>query len=149
MGLTNDDAGREYVVFQQQVSVADALKSIPRVPWIRNPSLRKLYAVLIPACLFVAATNGYDGSMLNGLQALNTWKGTFNNPKGAILGLLSASYPLGAILSTPVSSFISDRFGRRWSILIGSIIMIIGVIVQAASQNGSNPRQLHIEVCQC
>jgi hypothetical protein len=117
-------------------SVAEALASRPSIPWFRDRNLRKLYSVLIPAALFVAATNGYDGSMVNGLQSLNTWKQTFDNPTGAILGLLSASYPLGAILSTPVSAWISDRFGRRWSIFIGSFIMLIGVAMQTASQTG-------------
>src|SRR5690349_12160177 len=46
---------------------------------------------------------------------------------------MSASYPLGAILSTPFSAPISDYFGRRWTILIGSIIMVGGVITQAAA----------------
>jgi sugar porter (SP) family MFS transporter len=46
---------------------------------------------------------------------------------------MSASYPLGAILSTPFSASISDYFGRRWTILIGSIIMVGGVIMQAAA----------------
>ncbi|KAL7940830.1 general substrate transporter [Trichoderma barbatum] len=118
-----------------QASVADALKLIPNRPWFRDPNLRRLYSILIPACLFVAATNGYDGSMLNGLQALATWKDTFDSPTGSILGLLSASYPLGAIISTPVSAFISDKFGRRWSVFIGSVIMLIGVILQTASMN--------------
>lgn len=119
-----------------EASVSETLKLLPVVPWFRDPNLRHLYAILIPACLFVAATNGYDGSMLNGLQALDTWKLTFNNPTGAILGLLSASYPLGAIISTPFSAIISDYFGRRWSVFLGSFIMIIGVVVQSASQNG-------------
>jgi MFS family permease len=36
-----------------------------------------------------------------------------------MLGLMAASYPLGAILSTPFSAPIADTFGRRWSIFIG------------------------------
>jgi MFS family permease len=127
---------KEHLAIDPPASVADTLKLIPRTPWFRDPHLRKLYGVLIPACLFVAATNGYDGSMLNGLQALDTWNLTFHRPSGSILGLLSASYPLGAVISTPVSAFISDKFGRRWSVFIGSFIMIIGVVLQAASVNG-------------
>ncbi|KAL8366829.1 hypothetical protein RB599_011243, partial [Gaeumannomyces hyphopodioides] len=43
--------------------------------------------------------------------------------------------PLGAILSTPFSAYISDRFGRRWSIIVGSTIMIVGAAMQAASDS--------------
>jgi hypothetical protein len=34
-----------------------------------NGALARLYAFLVPACLVVCATNGFDGSLLNGLQA--------------------------------------------------------------------------------
>ncbi|KAE9374970.1 general substrate transporter [Stipitochalara longipes BDJ] len=98
-----------------------------------NGALARLYAFLVPACLVVCATNGFDGSLLNGLQAVPSWQTTFHHPKGALLGFMSASYPLGAILSTPFSAPISDRLGRRWSILIGSIIMIVGVVMQTAA----------------
>jgi MFS family permease len=114
-------------------SVAEVLDSRPNLPWFKNKQLLKLYLVLIPSCLFVSATNGFDGSMLNGLQSLKTWQSDFNHPTGPILGIISAAYALGAVLSTPLSPIISDRFGRRWSIVIGSMIMLLGVGLQAGS----------------
>ncbi|CAG8086769.1 unnamed protein product [Penicillium olsonii] len=98
-----------------------------------TPSLLHLYAILVPACLVVCATNGYDGSVLSGLQGVESWRNQFGSPAGALLGITSASYPLGAIFSTPFSAWISDSFGRRWSIIIGSSVMIIGVIMQCVS----------------
>ncbi|KAL4898922.1 hypothetical protein BDW74DRAFT_184281 [Aspergillus multicolor] len=103
--------------------------------WQMNPSLIRLYSILVPACLMICVTNGYDSSLLNGLQSVPNWQEYFNHPTGAILGFMSASYPLGAILSTPFSAIISDRYGRRWSIFVGSIIMIAGVAIQTASNN--------------
>lgn len=114
-------------------SVAEILAQDKRSAFSLTPSLLQLYALLAPACLVVCATNGYDGSVLTGLQGVEAWKNQFGSPKGALLGFTSASYPLGAILSTPFSALISDRLGRRWSILSGSFIMIIGVIIQCAS----------------
>ncbi|KAM0335753.1 hypothetical protein ACHAQA_000803 [Verticillium albo-atrum] len=114
-------------------SVADILAQDTTPFFKLSSSVIHLYALLAPACLVVCATNGYDGSVLNGLQGVEAWKTQFNSPTGALLGITSASYPLGAILSTPFSAFISDRFGRRLSIIIGSFIMIIGVIIQCAS----------------
>ncbi|KAK5061615.1 hypothetical protein LTR84_008159 [Exophiala bonariae] len=86
-----------------------------------------------PSQLSVTELLASENSLLNGLQSVNAWKETFHRPSGAILGFMSASYPLGAILSTPFSAPISDKFGRRWTILIGSIIMVGGVIMQAAA----------------
>lgn len=60
----------------------------------------------------------------------------FDNPQGALKGIISAAYSLGAILSLPLVPIINDRFGRRWSIALGSIVMIVGAIIQGFSQHG-------------
>lgn len=117
-------------------SVAEILSNDKRsVLASLTPSLIRLYALLVPACLVVCATNGYDGSVLTGLQGVSAWKEQFGSPAGALLGITSASYPLGAMCSTPFSAIISDRYGRRMSILLGSFIMIVGVIIQCASKS--------------
>ncbi|KAH8593623.1 general substrate transporter [Bisporella sp. PMI_857] len=115
------------------LSVEEILAKDKSSVFALSTSLIQLYALLAPACLVVCATNGYDGSVLTGLQGVAAWKDQFGKPTGALLGITSAAYPLGAMLSTPFSAFISDRFGRRWSVLVGSFIMILGVIMQCAS----------------
>lgn len=42
-------------------------------PWYKKPNLRVLYLTLVPAALGVEMTSGYDGSVLNGLQAVTHW----------------------------------------------------------------------------
>ncbi|KAK9239407.1 lactose permease [Lipomyces kononenkoae] len=120
---------------QPTLSVAGILAQDKRSAFSLAPSLFHLYLILAPACLVVSATNGYDGSLLTALQGVSAWKEEFGSPKGALLGFTSAAYPLGAILSTPLSAFISDRFGRKLPVLVGSFIMIIGVIIQCASHS--------------
>lgn len=66
---------------------------------------------------------------------MNYWKEYFNHPKGGQLGLLVACYNLGALTSIPFISIVSDHVGRRWSIIFGSVIMIVGAIMQGLSQN--------------
>lgn len=46
---------------------------------------------------------GYDGSLLNGLQALPAWQTNFDRPAGVQLGLIAATYYLSVHFS-PVSS---------------------------------------------
>ncbi|CAL1700009.1 unnamed protein product [Somion occarium] len=77
----------------------------------------------------------FDSSMMNGLQAVGTWQEFFNHPRSTILGLLSALYSLGSICSLPFVPFVTDRLGRRWAIIVGSIIMMIGAVLQTASQD--------------
>ncbi|KAF2107022.1 general substrate transporter [Lophiotrema nucula] len=46
-------------------------------------------------------------------------------------------YSLGALCSVPFIPFVSDRLGRRWTIITASFIMIAGAAIQTASQNFS------------
>jgi MFS family permease len=70
----------------------------------------------------------------------NTASVDFGNPQGSLKGIIAAAYPLGAILSLPLIPIINDRFGRRWSIFIGSLIMVIASLVQGFSNSGIHGR---------
>jgi len=41
----------------------------PAVTWYKDPGLRRTYTCLV-FVVMTSATNGYDGSMMNGLQTL-------------------------------------------------------------------------------
>jgi MFS family permease len=62
----------------------------------------------------------------------------FHDPQGALKGIIAAAYSLGAILSLPMIPYVNDRFGRRWSIFGGSLIMVIGALIQGFSQHGKS-----------
>ncbi|KAI0677721.1 hexose transporter [Trametes maxima] len=106
-----------------------------KVPWYKKRNLRMLYILMFPTCIGIEMTSGFDSSMMNGLQAVPTWDAFFNHPRSTILGLLSALYSLGSICSLPFVPFVTDRFGRRWAIIFGSIIMVIGAALQTSSQD--------------
>jgi MFS family permease len=103
--------------------------------WYQSAARRRLYFLLFPACVVSYATSGYDGSMMNSLQTVSYWDDYFGQPRGAQLGLMSAIMSLGSVCSTPIAPWVADRYGRRWGITTGSIIMIIGAILQCESQN--------------
>lgn len=42
-------------------------------PWYKKPNLRRLYLFLVPAAMGVEWTSGFDGSIMNGLQAVDSW----------------------------------------------------------------------------
>lgn len=54
--------------------------------WLSNPGIVKLNLMLITFQVSSYAT-GYDGSMMNGLQSLDSWKSSFNDPGPSELGL--------------------------------------------------------------
>lgn len=59
----------------------------------------------------------------------------FGKPRGQTLGLMTAAYSLGCLLSLPFIPFVVERFGRRLAIVFGSCIMLVGVALQTAAQN--------------
>ncbi|KAF8155844.1 hexose transporter [Crassisporium funariophilum] len=83
--------------------------------------------------LITSSTNGYDGSMMNGLQSLPQWDGYFGHPTGGKLGLLNAIQNIGSLAAYPISPYMADGLGRRTSIFIGAFIMCIATAVQTAS----------------
>lgn len=46
---------------------------VPEVTWYKDPGLRKLY-LMMPILLLGSTINGYDGSLLNGLQTMVPWQ---------------------------------------------------------------------------
>ncbi|TAQ83433.1 hypothetical protein B7494_g8240 [Chlorociboria aeruginascens] len=94
-------------------------KEFPRVTWYKQKGMRGLYFCLMFIVL-TSATNGYDGSMMNGLQSLKQWETC----------LLNCIMSVGSLVALPVVPYTADILGRRTGVMIGCSIMIIGVILQ-------------------
>lgn len=102
--------------------------------WLSNPGIVKLNLMLITFQVSSYAT-GYDGSMMNGLQSLDSWKSSFNDPGPSELGLLNAIQNVGQLVALPFCAGICDKFGRRSALVAGAAIILVGTILQAAAQN--------------
>jgi MFS family permease len=77
----------------------------------------------------------HAGSLMNGLQSLTQWKAYFNNPEGSTLGVVNAAQSIGSVIALPFVGTLSDKIGRKWTLLIGAVTIIIASIIQAASVN--------------
>lgn len=107
--------------------------------WYRGHLLKLNFILLL--LLITSANNGYDGSMMNGLQyvtildmfnhaaeidplltfrTLKTWQDSFGNPTGSLLGIFNAIQSIGGIAGLPFAPFLSDRYGRRMTMFIGA-----------------------------
>ena len=79
--------------------------------------------------------NGFDGSMMNNLQTLTVWQEYFHHPQGSLLGVFNSIQSIGGIAGLPVAPYLNDWLGRRMTVFIGAIIIIIGVVLQGTAQN--------------
>ncbi|KDR84409.1 hypothetical protein GALMADRAFT_1340873 [Galerina marginata CBS 339.88] len=133
--INSAEQGKAKVAVAPTEQIVTQLAQLDTTPWYRKPNLRLLYLILFPTCIGVEMTSGFDSSMMNGLQAVTSWDAFYHSPRSTLLGVMSAMYSAGAICSLPFVPLVSDGLGRRWAIGLGSMIMVVGAILQAASQD--------------
>jgi MFS family permease len=124
----------------------------------------------------IEITSGFDSQIINTVQIVYTWNkciphqtlyynGTlltgldFGHPTGAVVdgkpkyeieanlkGFLGAAYSLGAILSLPFVPWVNQRFGRRWTIVFGSCVSLVGALLQGFANGGMLPTSAQIHL---
>lgn len=96
--------------------------------------MRVLYFYII-VLIATNTANGFDNSMMNGLQALSYWQDYFDHPSGSILGLFNCVMSVGALIGLLFLPYIMDYWGRKPSLILGSFIMLLGVGLQSGARN--------------
>jgi len=101
-------------------------------PWWRHRGVLFLNMyLLIP--LLTSCVNGYDSSLVNGLQLVRIWQTQFGFPHGSMLGIITSIQIIGGLVGLPFAPWCSDRFGRRVTLFGGALLMLVGVVLQAAA----------------
>ncbi len=70
---------------------------------------------------------------MSGVLGTQAYQNYFGKPHGTGQGGITASMPAGSLVGSLCSSFLADRLSRRNAIQIGSLIWILGAVLQAAS----------------
>lgn len=103
-----DDKGQHPSQMVESVAVnSGGLFAEDEVHWWKQPGLRRLY-LLMPFLFLGSTTLGYDGSLLNGLQAMPTWQDC-TSPMVSNLALVDCS-------SLPQPYWLPSRlvWGNAW-----------------------------------
>lgn len=101
--------------------------------WV--PESTGFLSFLLLACSMAqTGTNGCDGTMLNGFNILPSYNNYFNLTN-TTKGLNTASIFIGGFLGLFWAGMMSDRLGRRPAIFWGSLITLVGIILQTAAQH--------------
>lgn len=120
-----------------QRSVGEGLSAVLPAddgPWYKKLHLIRLNFIILSLILYSSA-NGYDGSMMNGVQALSRWHDFMDYPTGAYLGLINAIGPLAALLAVWPGATIVQNYGRKSGVWIGYLFLIFGTVLQTWAPN--------------
>ncbi|KAK3317423.1 general substrate transporter [Cercophora scortea] len=100
-----------------------------RFPIIYNVHLVALIATL-GGMLF-----GFDISSMSAIVVTEQYLTFFNNPSGIVQGAIGSALAAGSVVGSAVAGPISDKIGRRDSIMFACLFWLIGTSVQVACQN--------------
>ncbi|GLA90810.1 hypothetical protein AtubIFM57143_000417 [Aspergillus tubingensis] len=108
------------------------MATVPDRGWWATPCLIRLNLCLI-SLTFLSSTNGYDSSLLNGLQSLPVWMSFMGTPAGTWLGFINTLYWIGAASTAAPAAWFSNRFGRKTVIWAGMAFLATGTALQTAA----------------
>ncbi|KAI6091607.1 general substrate transporter [Hypoxylon rubiginosum] len=103
-----------------------------KINYKSKESLHLYFAVFVAFCC--ACANGYDGSLLTGVIAMEHFQNTFHSGKtGTLVSLMFSLYTVGAMVGSPFAAILSDKFGRKICMFWGGIVIIVGMIIISTS----------------
>lgn len=117
---------------EEMLKLEDVIPKLEK-PWYKYRHLVMLNIYLFSGILALV-TAGYDGSMMNSLQSVPSWKKYFDHPTGSTLSTMSNGVAIGNLCAIPISWFLVDHLGRRATIITGSLVVVIGGILQGCAQ---------------
>lgn len=78
---------------------------------------------------------------MSGIISATAFDDVFTATKGdnTMQALVTAVYELGCLFGAIFALFAGDRIGRRWMVITGATVMVVGVIIQVTSFVGHIP----------
>ncbi|XP_014561358.1 hypothetical protein COCVIDRAFT_33698 [Bipolaris victoriae FI3] len=76
---------------------------------------------------------GYDQGLFGGILGGQRFKDTLGNPNPTMTGLVTAIYDIGCALGAVVAFVYGEKIGRKRSIILANLIVVVGAAIQTAS----------------
>lgn len=102
-------------------------------PKLTSKNMISIYLMCI-APFLCGAMSGYDSSIMGSFLVEDSFQKMFGaKVNGFAAGYITAMYQIAGVVAIPFISPINDMFGRRLGIFIGSILSVIGAVIQGTS----------------
>ncbi|ORY30407.1 general substrate transporter [Naematelia encephala] len=125
----------------QQMSAEDRATALQLAqkadPGLRLGSWRQFvfvcYVLVICMC---SGDNGFDGTIMSSVNSMKQYQHYFGLASaGAKTGIVFGIYTVGQVVAFFPASYLPDRIGRRWTMLIGNVFLIAGALITALARN--------------
>lgn len=108
---------------------ADAAAPPKALSW----NMMFLYLMCV-APFLCGSMSGYDSSIMGSFLVEDSFQKMFGaKVNGFAAGYITAVYQIAGIAAIPFISLCNDKFGRRFGIFLGSIVSVVGAVIQGTS----------------
>ncbi|KAF8969396.1 general substrate transporter [Flammula alnicola] len=126
-----------------EVANVDLAAALANGPQLKATSARSIQLFLILLVAFMGSlSNGFDGSVMSAVNGMSQYLDYFGidgqdagGGVGTTTAIIFGIYSIGSIAGVLVAGPVTDRFGRRGGMALGSLIIIIGAVVITVARN--------------
>lgn len=94
--------------------------------WSSTDVSSQLRQIVRRDCAFADDSNSIfvidDGTIISGLQAMDSWNADLGYPNRTKIGLLNACGNMSGFVVGPIITWIDEKYGRKWGIRCKSMI---------------------------
>ncbi|GAB1734582.1 hypothetical protein NU195Hw_Modified_627t1 [Hortaea werneckii] len=98
-------------------------------------SSRALHLAISVAAGTVMTLFGYEQGVFGGIIVGDDFLEYFHNPSPAMQGFVTSVYDLGCFAGAVIALFVGEKLGRKRMLLLFTVIMGAGILVQTACHN--------------
>ncbi|RSH89116.1 hypothetical protein EHS25_002782 [Saitozyma podzolica] len=100
-------------------------------------SLRHIqFVFMILVVCMCSGDNGFDGTVMSSINSMTQYQHFFGlQAASTSTSIVFGIYTVGSVCAFFPASYLPDKIGRRWTMLIGNTVLIVGAFLAGFSKN--------------
>ena len=91
-----------------------------------------LVAAITSVCSSGFLLFGYDQGVMSGIVISHYWLSQMGHPSTIMISTITALYDIGAVFGAIGAALVGDKLGRKRTLMLGCIVLIVGSILMAS-----------------
>lgn len=121
---------------ERKAALGAALAEDPGVgKWTRRAIQIYLITLVVCCC---SGDSGFDGTVMSGINAMKQYQQYFGlTQSGSKTSIVFGIYTIGSVCATIPAAYFPDKFGRRFSMWFGNLVLLTGALLTANAHSKS------------